>query len=77
MRIGERAAAAAFLSDGRVASDMQSVRKGLRSGAIVKDTYERLTCADCEETLKTENDPDELGAVRVCPECGKQWKKIG
>jgi len=56
---------------------MKSVRKGLRSGALEKDTYERLNCADCDETLKTENDPDELGSVRVCPECGKQWKKIG
>jgi hypothetical protein len=56
---------------------MQSVRKGLRSGAIEKDTYERLACADCEEELATKNDPDALGAVRVCPECGREWKKVG
>lgn len=56
---------------------MESVRKGLRSGAIEKDTYERLACADCGETLATENDPDKLETIRVCPECGKQWKKVG
>ena len=69
--------AAGFLTVGRIPPDMESVRKGLRSGSIVKDTYERLACADCEETLTTENDPDELGTVRACPECGKQWKKVG
>ena len=56
---------------------MESVRKGLRSGAIEKDTYERLACAECEETLKTENDPDELETIRVCPECGSKWKELG
>ena len=56
---------------------MESVRKGLRSGALEKDTYERLTCADCGEELGTQNDPDEVGKVRVCPECGSQWKEVG
>ena len=56
---------------------MQSVRKGLRSGDLVKDTYERLRCTACEEELKTENDPDEVGSVRVCPECGGKWKQVG
>jgi hypothetical protein len=56
---------------------MESVRKGLRTKAIVKDTYERLMCAECEEGLKTRNDPDEIGSVRFCPECGREWKQIG
>jgi ribosomal protein S27AE len=56
---------------------MDSVRKGLRSGDIVKDTYERLSCGDCEEELATENDPEVVGKVRVCPECGQEWKEVG
>jgi predicted RNA-binding Zn-ribbon protein involved in translation (DUF1610 family) len=56
---------------------MESVRKGLRSGAIEKDTYERLNCAECGEHLDTKNDPDEIGSVRVCPDCGREWKKVG
>lgn len=56
---------------------MKSVRKGLRSGEIEKDVYERLTCAECGEELTTRNDPDEIGTVRACPECGAEWKKIG
>ncbi|MDG5775849.1 HVO_0758 family zinc finger protein [Haloarculaceae archaeon H-GB2-1] len=56
---------------------MDSVRKGLRAGDIEKDVYERLTCSVCDAQLKTENDPDEVGTVRVCPECGEQWKQIG
>lgn len=55
---------------------MKSVRKGLRAGELEKDTYDRLVCAECEENLKTENDPDEVGSVRVCPECGKRWQQI-
>ncbi|MFC6939076.1 HVO_0758 family zinc finger protein [Salinirubellus sp. GCM10025818] len=56
---------------------MESVRKGLRTKAIVKDTYERLVCAECEEGLKTRNDPDEIGSVRFCPDCGREWKQVG
>lgn len=56
---------------------MESVRKGLRSGNLEKDNYERLSCAACDEQLATENDPDELGKVRTCPECGRQWKEVG
>ena len=55
---------------------MESIRKGLRSGDIEKDTYERLTCSDCGKQLTTENDPEDLGKVRVCPECGRQWKEV-
>jgi hypothetical protein len=56
---------------------MESVRKGMRSGAIEKDTYERLNCAECDEELGTKNDPDEMGTVRFCPECGREWQRIG
>jgi RNase P subunit RPR2 len=55
---------------------MESIRKGLRQGELVKDTYERLTCDRCEKPLKTENDPEELHTVRICPECGRRWKQI-
>jgi len=55
---------------------MKSVRKGLRAGELEKDTYDRLVCSECGESLKTENDPDEVGSVRVCPECGSRWQQI-
>ena len=55
---------------------MKSTRKALRDGDLVKDTYERLTCADCEMVLKKENDPDEVFAVRICPECEKRYKEL-
>ena len=58
------------------ATCMQSTRKGLRSGELEKDTYERLNCAECEKTLGTENSPDEVYTVRICPDCGKQWKEL-
>lgn len=56
---------------------MESTRKGLRSGDLEKDTYERLTCTECEEHLDTKNDPDAVGRVRICPECGQEWKEVG
>lgn len=56
---------------------MESTRKGLRSGDLEKDTYGRLTCTECEEHLDTKNDPDEIGRVRVCPECDSEWKEVG
>jgi len=55
---------------------MKSVRKGLRSGAIEKDTYDRLHCGTCGNQLGTRNDPNEVYTIRVCPECGKQWKQL-
>lgn len=56
---------------------MESVHKGLRSGDITKDTYERLTCTECRTRLETVNDPEEIGVVRHCPDCGREWKKVG
>ena len=56
---------------------MESVRKGLRAGDLEKDTYERLVCASCGEQLDTTSDPDEIGKVRRCPECGTEWRQLG
>ncbi|WP_185977331.1 HVO_0758 family zinc finger protein [Haloglomus irregulare] len=56
---------------------MDSVRKGLRSEQITKDTYERLLCAECGETLATRDNPDGLGKLRSCPECGREWQQVG
>lgn len=55
---------------------MKSTRKALRDGDLFKDTYERLTCATCEQVLKTRNDPDEVYTVRICPECGARFKEL-
>jgi predicted RNA-binding Zn-ribbon protein involved in translation (DUF1610 family) len=55
---------------------MKSVRKGLRDSSLEKDNYGRLSCTACEEELKSENDPDEVGTVRVCPSCGAKWKEL-
>ena len=55
---------------------MDSVRQGLRSGDIEKDTYERLNCASCEMQLATENEEGTIGKIRVCPECGERWQEM-
>jgi predicted RNA-binding Zn-ribbon protein involved in translation (DUF1610 family) len=55
---------------------MKSVQRGLRDGEIEKDTYERLQCAACGAGLDRRNDPDEVGAVRTCPDCGSEWREI-
>ena len=69
--------APSFLIVARISLGMESVRKGIRSGDIEKDTYERLVCAECDEVLTSTNDPDEIGTVRTCPECGAEWKEVG
>jgi len=55
---------------------MESVTKGLRQGDIVKDTYDRLICAECETRLKRRDKPDEIGSVRGCPDCGQEWRQL-
>jgi hypothetical protein len=55
---------------------MKSVRKGLRDGDLEKDTYDRVVCASCGQTLKTRNDPDEVFSVRICPECSTEYKDL-
>jgi predicted RNA-binding Zn-ribbon protein involved in translation (DUF1610 family) len=69
--------AAGLLTGGRIRAGMDSVRKGLRSEQITKDTYERLVCAECGENLDTRDNPDGLGKVRSCPECGREWQQVG
>ncbi|MEZ3115266.1 HVO_0758 family zinc finger protein [Halobaculum sp. MBLA0147] len=56
---------------------MKSVRRGLRDGDLEKDNYERLQCGTCGADLSTEDDPDEVYTVRVCPECGDEYKELG
>ncbi len=65
-----------FLSPALVRQVMQSVQKGLRAGEIAKDTYDRLECAECGVQLTTKNDPEEVGSVRACPECGREWQQL-
>ena len=55
---------------------MKSVRRALRDGEVEKDTYGRLTCTGCAESVKTRNDPDEVFTVKVCPECDSEWKEL-
>lgn len=55
---------------------MRSVRKGLRAGEIEKDTYDRLTCTACGVQLGSREDPELLGMVRTCPECGREWEQV-
>ncbi|MGQ4554767.1 HVO_0758 family zinc finger protein [Halobellus sp. GM3] len=56
---------------------MKTTRKGLRDGELEKDTYERLICVACGQSLKTRNDPDEVFTVRRCPGCDREWKELG
>ena len=55
---------------------MRSVRKGLRAGEIEKGAYDRLVCGTCGVSLKTRDEPDTLGVVRECPDCGREWQEI-
>lgn len=56
---------------------MKSVRKGLREGDLEKDTYGRLSCTSCGVGLKSTNDPGEVGTIRICPECAREWRELG
>ena len=55
---------------------MKSVRKALRDGDLDKDTYGRLVCDECGTNLQTKNDPEQIGSVRACPECGTEYKEL-
>ncbi len=55
---------------------MQSVRKGLRDGDLEKDTYGRVLCVPCQKSLTTQDNPDELGSIRLCPDCGEEWREL-
>jgi ribosomal protein L37AE/L43A len=55
---------------------VKSVRKGLRDGDLEKDTYDRVNCAACGQTLKTRNDPEEVFSIRICPDCETEYKDL-
>lgn len=55
---------------------MDTVRKGLRDGDITKDTYGRYQCATDGVVLKKQNDPDGMGSIRTCPDCGRRWRRL-
>jgi len=55
---------------------MESVRKGLRSGDLERDTYDRLVCSSCEIRLKRRDVPDAVYTVRTCPDCGAEYKQL-
>lgn len=55
---------------------MDSIRKGLRAGDIQKDTYGRFECAVCGVSLTKRDDPEGMGSIRTCPECGRQWRRL-
>ncbi|WP_172967042.1 MULTISPECIES: HVO_0758 family zinc finger protein [Halosegnis] len=55
---------------------MDTVRQGLRAGDIEKDTYERLTCAHCGESLATRDTDDGVGKIRSCPDCDREYKEL-
>ncbi|MFW6448510.1 MAG: HVO_0758 family zinc finger protein [Halobacteriota archaeon] len=55
---------------------MKSVRQGLRDGELARDTFDRLSCTRCEVGLRVVDDPDELGPINVCPECGNRWRDL-
>jgi methionyl-tRNA synthetase len=55
---------------------MDTVHQGIRAGDIEKDTYERLICSHCEASLATQDNPEGVGKLRACPECGREYKQI-
>lgn len=55
---------------------MDTVRDGLSADDLKKDTFDRLVCVECDRALKMRNDPDELGRVRYCADCGGEWVEM-
>lgn len=55
---------------------MDSVRQGLRAGDLERDTFDRLSCTRCESGLRTVDDPEVVGSVKVCPKCGSRWHEV-
>ena len=56
---------------------MKSVRRGLRDGELEKDTYGRLVYVESGKQLQTQDDPDSVYTIRICPETGQKWKEVG
>lgn len=55
---------------------MDTVRDGLKQDKLEKDTFDRLICAECNRALSIRNDPEELGSVRFCEDCGAEWLEM-
>lgn len=55
---------------------MDTVRTGLKAEDLEKDTYDRLICVACDRSLKMRSNPDEIGDVRYCEECGSEWREM-
>lgn len=55
---------------------MDTVRDGLRDDVLRKDTFERLICDNCDRTLKKRSEPDRIGSIRFCAECGTEWLEM-
>lgn len=55
---------------------MDTVRDGLREETITKDTFERLICVNCDRILKKRSDPERIGSVRFCVDCGDEWLEM-
>lgn len=55
---------------------MDTVRDGLRANELEKDVFDRLVCVGCDRSLKMRNDPDQLGTVRFCQDCGTEWLEM-
>lgn len=55
---------------------MKSIRKALRDGEITKDNYGRLKCSQCDLATTRRADPDGVGSIRTCPDCGRKWHQL-
>lgn len=55
---------------------MDTVTRGMREDDVEKDTYGRLRCAHCDSKLKKRAAEDGLGAIRTCPDCGREWQEL-
>lgn len=55
---------------------MDTVRDGLRADELEKDTFDRLVCVSCNRSLKMRNEPDRIGSIRFCNECGSEWLEM-
>lgn len=55
---------------------MDTVREGLRQDDLEKDNYDRLICIACDRPVKRRSNPDDIGSVRYCIECGVEWLEM-
>lgn len=55
---------------------MDTVREGIRDGAIDRGSYGRLACTACDRKLGLANEQETIGTIMECPECGTQWREL-